>query len=77
MTTTSLPTIRSMRNCHQTLCLLTFFFPLLSLEWMMNMLLDIIRDSGSPPVLFHLAFKFLYIITKVQKPHNQNSTFYN
>lgn len=48
------------------------FFPLLSLEWMMNMLLDIIRDSGSPPVLFHLAFKFLYIITKVQKSHNQN-----
>uniref|UniRef100_A0A669QG59 Tubulin-specific chaperone D n=1 Tax=Phasianus colchicus TaxID=9054 RepID=A0A669QG59_PHACC len=36
------------------------------LEWMMNMLLDIIRDSGSPPVLFHLAFKFLYIITKVR-----------
>uniref|UniRef100_A0A8C2UFH5 Tubulin-specific chaperone D n=1 Tax=Coturnix japonica TaxID=93934 RepID=A0A8C2UFH5_COTJA len=36
------------------------------LEWMMNMLLDVIRDSGSPPVLFHLAFKFLYIITKVR-----------
>ncbi|NXJ05114.1 TBCD protein, partial [Odontophorus gujanensis] len=36
------------------------------LDWMMNMLLDIIRDSGSSPVLFHLAFKFLYIITKVR-----------
>uniref|UniRef100_A0A8C2UC00 Tubulin-specific chaperone D n=1 Tax=Coturnix japonica TaxID=93934 RepID=A0A8C2UC00_COTJA len=44
----------------------SLFFPLLSLEWMMNMLLDVIRDSGSPPVLFHLAFKFLYIITKVR-----------
>uniref|UniRef100_A0A8B9BI83 Tubulin-specific chaperone D n=1 Tax=Anser brachyrhynchus TaxID=132585 RepID=A0A8B9BI83_9AVES len=36
------------------------------LEWMMNLLLDIIRDSASPSELFHLAFKFLYIITKVR-----------
>uniref|UniRef100_A0A8C5TGR3 Tubulin-specific chaperone D n=1 Tax=Malurus cyaneus samueli TaxID=2593467 RepID=A0A8C5TGR3_9PASS len=36
------------------------------LEGMMNSLLDIIRDSGSPPPLVHLAFKFLYIITKVR-----------
>ncbi|NXJ76277.1 TBCD protein, partial [Trogon melanurus] len=36
------------------------------LEWMMNSLLDIVRDSESPPPLVHLAFKFLYIITKVR-----------
>ncbi|NWY04338.1 TBCD protein, partial [Nothoprocta ornata] len=36
------------------------------LEWMMNSLLDIVRDSESPPPLIHLAFKFLYIITKVR-----------
>ncbi|NXS59961.1 TBCD protein, partial [Brachypteracias leptosomus] len=36
------------------------------LEWMMNLLLDIVRDNGSPPLLVHLAFKFLYIITKVR-----------
>uniref|UniRef100_U3ITR5 Tubulin-specific chaperone D n=1 Tax=Anas platyrhynchos platyrhynchos TaxID=8840 RepID=U3ITR5_ANAPP len=36
------------------------------LEWMMNLLLDIVRDSASPSELFHLAFKFLYIITKVR-----------
>ncbi|NXW84811.1 TBCD protein, partial [Alopecoenas beccarii] len=36
------------------------------LEWMMNSLLDIARDKGSPPLLVHLAFKFLYIITKVR-----------
>uniref|UniRef100_A0A8B9BHY6 Tubulin-specific chaperone D n=1 Tax=Anser brachyrhynchus TaxID=132585 RepID=A0A8B9BHY6_9AVES len=36
------------------------------LQWMMNLLLDIIRDSASPSELFHLAFKFLYIITKVR-----------
>uniref|UniRef100_A0A8C8BKL5 Tubulin-specific chaperone D n=1 Tax=Otus sunia TaxID=257818 RepID=A0A8C8BKL5_9STRI len=36
------------------------------LEWMMNSLLDIVRDNGSPPPLAHLAFKFLYIITKVR-----------
>ncbi|NXA06106.1 TBCD protein, partial [Sapayoa aenigma] len=36
------------------------------LEGMMNSLLDIVRDKGSPPSLVHLAFKFLYIITKVR-----------
>ncbi|NXL44779.1 TBCD protein, partial [Podilymbus podiceps] len=36
------------------------------LEWMMNLLLDIVRDNGSPAPLVHLAFKFLYIITKVR-----------
>ncbi|XP_015501098.1 tubulin-specific chaperone D [Parus major] len=36
------------------------------LEGMMNSLLAIIQDSGSPPPLVHLAFKFLYIITKVR-----------
>ncbi|XP_019357997.1 PREDICTED: tubulin-specific chaperone D [Gavialis gangeticus] len=36
------------------------------LEWMMNLLLDIVRDKESPPPLVHLAFKFLYIITKVR-----------
>uniref|UniRef100_A0A8C0ECG1 Tubulin-specific chaperone D n=1 Tax=Bubo bubo TaxID=30461 RepID=A0A8C0ECG1_BUBBB len=64
MTTSSL-VIRSMRNCELTACSLTFV-PLLSLEWMMNSLLDIVRDNGSPPPLAHLAFKFLYIITKVR-----------
>ncbi|XP_041434665.1 tubulin-specific chaperone D-like isoform X2 [Xenopus laevis] len=36
------------------------------LDWMLNSLLEIIRDKTSPPVLFHLAFKFLYIISKVR-----------
>nr|XP_035158159.2 tubulin-specific chaperone D isoform X7 [Callithrix jacchus] len=36
------------------------------LEWMMNFLLDIVRDQTSPASLVHLAFKFLYIITKVR-----------
>ncbi|XP_041315374.1 tubulin-specific chaperone D isoform X3 [Pyrgilauda ruficollis] len=36
------------------------------LEGMMNSLLEIVWDSGSPPQLVHLAFKFLYIITKVR-----------
>ncbi|NXP81874.1 TBCD protein, partial [Ramphastos sulfuratus] len=36
------------------------------LEWMMNSLLDIARDKRSPLQLVHLAFKFLYIITKVR-----------
>ncbi|NXD96985.1 TBCD protein, partial [Chaetorhynchus papuensis] len=36
------------------------------LEGMMNSLLAIVRDSASPPPLVHLAFKFLYIITKVR-----------
>ncbi|XP_053425237.1 tubulin-specific chaperone D [Nycticebus coucang] len=36
------------------------------LEWMMNLLLDIVQDKTSPASLVHLAFKFLYIITKVR-----------
>uniref|UniRef100_I3MSY6 Tubulin-specific chaperone D n=1 Tax=Ictidomys tridecemlineatus TaxID=43179 RepID=I3MSY6_ICTTR len=36
------------------------------LEWMMNLLLDMVRDKTSPAALVHLAFKFLYIITKVR-----------
>ncbi|XP_069866100.1 tubulin-specific chaperone D-like [Dipodomys merriami] len=36
------------------------------LEWMMNLLLDIVQDKTSPTSLKHLAFKFLYIITKVR-----------
>ncbi|XP_054312051.1 tubulin-specific chaperone D isoform X4 [Pongo pygmaeus] len=36
------------------------------LEWMMNLLLDIVQDQTSPASLVHLAFKFLYIITKVR-----------
>ncbi|KAH0501774.1 Tubulin-specific chaperone D [Microtus ochrogaster] len=34
------------------------------LEWMMNSLLDLVQDETSLPGLVHLAFKFLYIITK-------------
>ncbi|XP_047565285.1 tubulin-specific chaperone D isoform X2 [Lutra lutra] len=36
------------------------------LEWMMNLLLDLVQDKTSPADLVHLAFKFLYIITKVR-----------
>ncbi|KAM4664656.1 tubulin-specific chaperone D [Discoglossus pictus] len=36
------------------------------LEWMLDLLLEIIRDEQSPPPLYHLAFKFLYIISKVR-----------
>ncbi|XP_066530722.1 tubulin-specific chaperone D [Hoplias malabaricus] len=36
------------------------------LEWMMNMLLELIRNEKSPPLLVHLGFKFLYIISKVR-----------
>nr|XP_019591063.1 PREDICTED: tubulin-specific chaperone D [Rhinolophus sinicus] len=36
------------------------------LEWMMNLLLGVVRDQASPADLVHLAFKFLYIITKVR-----------
>ncbi|XP_040845817.1 tubulin-specific chaperone D isoform X3 [Ochotona curzoniae] len=36
------------------------------LEWMMNLLLDIVQDKTVPTALVHLAFKFLYIITKVR-----------
>uniref|UniRef100_A0A2D4KGA0 Tubulin-specific chaperone D C-terminal domain-containing protein n=1 Tax=Micrurus paraensis TaxID=1970185 RepID=A0A2D4KGA0_9SAUR len=36
------------------------------LEWMLNLLLDIIQHEASPPLLIHLAFQFLYIISKVR-----------
>ncbi|KAI7803484.1 putative tubulin-specific chaperone D [Triplophysa rosa] len=36
------------------------------LEWMLNMLLEIIRSEKSPPLLVHLCFKFLYVISKVR-----------
>ncbi|KAM9296416.1 tubulin-specific chaperone D [Gastrophryne carolinensis] len=36
------------------------------LEWMLDLLLEIIRDKASSPTLFHLAFKFLYILSKVR-----------
>ncbi|XP_036125871.1 tubulin-specific chaperone D isoform X1 [Molossus molossus] len=36
------------------------------LEWMMNLLLETVQDETSPADLVHLAFKFLYIITKVR-----------
>ncbi|CAB1350255.1 unnamed protein product, partial [Coregonus sp. 'balchen'] len=36
------------------------------LEWMLNLLLDLIRSEQSPPLLVHLGFKFLYIISKVR-----------
>lgn len=36
-------------------------------EWMMNMLLELTRSEKSPPLLVHLSFKFLYIISKVSQ----------
>uniref|UniRef100_A0A673JKV8 Tubulin-specific chaperone D n=1 Tax=Sinocyclocheilus rhinocerous TaxID=307959 RepID=A0A673JKV8_9TELE len=36
------------------------------LEWMLNMLLEMIRSEKSPPLMVHLCFKFLYIISKVR-----------
>ncbi|XP_067472071.1 tubulin-specific chaperone D isoform X2 [Thunnus thynnus] len=36
------------------------------LEWMFNMILELIRSEKSPPSLVHLSFKFLYIICKVR-----------
>ncbi|XP_078140613.1 tubulin-specific chaperone D [Centroberyx gerrardi] len=36
------------------------------LEWMLNMILDLVRSEKSPPLLVHLGFKFLYIISKVR-----------
>uniref|UniRef100_A0A672IWB8 Tubulin-specific chaperone D n=1 Tax=Salarias fasciatus TaxID=181472 RepID=A0A672IWB8_SALFA len=36
------------------------------LEWMLNLILDFIRNEQSPPSLVHLGFKFLYIISKVR-----------
>ncbi|XP_072299328.1 tubulin-specific chaperone D [Eucyclogobius newberryi] len=36
------------------------------LDWLMNMLLELIRSENSPPSLVHLSFKFLYTICKVR-----------
>ncbi|KAL6103026.1 tbcd [Pungitius sinensis] len=36
------------------------------LEWMLNMILEIVRCENSAPSLVHLSFKFLYIICKVR-----------
>ncbi|XP_023684982.2 tubulin-specific chaperone D [Paramormyrops kingsleyae] len=36
------------------------------LEWMLGLLLELIRSEQSPPLLVHLAFKFLYFISKVR-----------
>lgn len=36
------------------------------LDWMVNMLLEMIKSEKSPPSLVHLSFKFLYIICKVR-----------
>ncbi|XP_061080401.1 tubulin-specific chaperone D isoform X2 [Conger conger] len=36
------------------------------LEWMLNTLLEQVRSEQSPPLLVHLGFKFLYIISKVR-----------
>ncbi|XP_037544964.1 tubulin-specific chaperone D [Nematolebias whitei] len=36
------------------------------LEWMMNMLLDLIRNDNSPPSLVHLSFKLLFIMCNVR-----------
>ncbi|XP_051572413.1 tubulin-specific chaperone D-like [Myxocyprinus asiaticus] len=36
------------------------------LEWMLSMHLEMIRSEKSPPLLVHLCFKFLYIISKVR-----------
>ncbi|XP_034045626.1 tubulin-specific chaperone D [Thalassophryne amazonica] len=36
------------------------------LEWLLNMILEFVRNENSPPSLFHLSFKFLYITCKVR-----------
>lgn len=36
------------------------------LEWMLNALLEFVRNEASPPSLVHLGFKYLYIICKVR-----------
>ncbi|KAM3864487.1 tubulin-specific chaperone D [Diretmus argenteus] len=36
------------------------------LEWMLTIILDLVRSEKSPPLLVHLGFKFLYIISKVR-----------
>lgn len=37
------------------------------LEWMLNMMMEIVRDEKSPPSLVHLAFMILYIICRVRR----------
>lgn len=41
------------------------FYVCFSLEWMLNLLLEFVQNKASPADLVHLAFKFLYIISKV------------
>uniref|UniRef100_A0A2K5Z997 Tubulin-specific chaperone D n=1 Tax=Mandrillus leucophaeus TaxID=9568 RepID=A0A2K5Z997_MANLE len=53
-------------SCHVDVHFYSKCFICFSLEWMMNLLLDIVQDQTSPASLVHLAFKFLYIITKVR-----------
>nr|XP_043907616.1 tubulin-specific chaperone D isoform X1 [Solea senegalensis] len=36
------------------------------LEWMVNMILDFVKNEQSPSSLVHLGFRFLYIISKVR-----------
>ncbi|XP_061830382.1 tubulin-specific chaperone D-like [Nerophis lumbriciformis] len=36
------------------------------LEWMVNMILEYVRNEDCPSSLFHLSFQFLYIICKVR-----------
>ncbi|XP_006635580.2 tubulin-specific chaperone D [Lepisosteus oculatus] len=36
------------------------------LEWMLDLLLEMIQSEKSPPALVHLGFKFVYIISKVR-----------
>lgn len=36
------------------------------LEWMLSMLLEMIRSEKSPPLLVHICFKFIYVISKVR-----------
>ncbi|KAM6957131.1 tubulin-specific chaperone D [Aplochiton taeniatus] len=36
------------------------------LEWMLELLLEQVKSEKSPPLLVHLSFKFLYIISKVR-----------
>lgn len=51
------------------------FFPYF-LEWMLNILLELIQDEKSPPLLVHLGFKFLYIISKVRLYKHKPSYFF-
>lgn len=36
------------------------------LEWMLELLLELVKSEKSPPLLVHLSFNFLYIISKVR-----------